>query len=140
MPPVENNKVSGERSNALQWTPNSDKVRLLAGILLVLFALYALVFGVVTVQRLAAGQIGDFFALWSTARLAIERHAAEVYDPAVLKSFQLTLGMDEGQSYPFPYPPTFLLALLPFGLLPLGLAYIVFIGGTLGLYLWGDDR
>ena len=136
MPSVENDKTASEFSAALKWPPNSDKFRLLGGVLLALFALYAAVFGVLTVQRLAAGDIGDFFALWSTARLAIERPAAEVYDPAALKTAQLALGMPETQSYPFPYPPSFLLALLPLGLLPLGAAYLVFICGTLALYVW----
>jgi len=136
MPPNKNDTAAREFRSALRWSPDSDKFRLLAGVLLVLFALYALVFGGLTVKRLQAGQLGDFFALWSTARLAIEGQPAEVYDPAALKAFQLGLGMDEGQSYPFPYPPSFLLALLPLGLLPLGVAYVVFIGGTLALYLW----
>lgn len=136
MPLVENDNTAREVSAALRWPPDSDKFRLFAGIILALFAVYARVFGAVTVNRLAADQIGDFFALWSTARLAIERPVAAVYDPAALKSFQLALGMDEGQSYPFPYPPHFLLGLLPLGLLPLGAAYIVFVAGTLALYLW----
>jgi alpha-1,2-mannosyltransferase len=123
-------------NSAFRWQPDSEKFRLFAGIVLAVFAGYALIFAVVTANRLQAGQIGDFFALWSTARLAIERQPVEVYDPAALKAFQLTLGMDEGQSYPFPYPPSFLLALLPLGLLPHGIAYVIAIGGTLGLYLW----
>lgn len=136
MPSVKNDRAVSEFSAALRWRPDSGKFRLLAGLVLALFAGYALIFGVVTAKRLAAGQIGDFFALWSTARLAIERSAIEVYDPAALKDFQLGLGMDAGQSYPFPYPPSFLLMLLPLGLLPLGVAYGVVIGGTLALYLW----
>jgi hypothetical protein len=136
MPTVENDKTASGFSAVLRWLPDSDKFRLLAGVLLGLFALYALVFGVLTVQRQAGGDIGDFFALWSTARLAIERDPAEVYDPAALKAAQVALGMPETQSYPFPYPPSFLLALMPLGLLPLGAAYLVFIGGTLALYVW----
>ena len=136
MPSANNDCAASEFRAALRWLPGSDKFRLLAGIVLALFAGYALVFGVVTAQRLAEQPIGDFFALWSTARLAIEHPAAEVYDPAALKAFQLGLGMPETQSYPFPYPPSFLLALLPLGLLPQGMAHIVAIAGTLVLYLW----
>jgi hypothetical protein len=136
MPPGENDNAAGEFRAVLRWLPDSDKFRLFAGIILALFAVYAVVFGAVTVRRLATHHTSDFFALWSTALFAIERPVAEVYDPAALKSFQRALGMDEGQSYPFPYPPHFLLMLLPLGLLPFGAAYIVFIVGTLALYLW----
>src|SRR5689334_11396616 len=131
MPSVKNDRAASEFKAALRWPPRSGKSRLLAVIMLTFFAGYALVFGVVTAQRLAEQPIGDFFALWSTARLAIEHPAAEAYDPADLKSFQLRLGMPETQSYPFPYPPSFLLALVPLGLLPFGVAYVLAIGGTL---------
>lgn len=136
MPSAENDSIASEFKAALRWRPDSDKFRLLAGIVLALFAGYAVMFGAVTAQRLAEQPIGDFFALWSTARLATEHPAAEAYDPAALKAFQLGLGMAESQSYPFPYPPSFLLALLPLGLLPQGVAYVVAIAGTLALYLW----
>jgi hypothetical protein len=76
MSPDNNDSAAGRFSVALRWSPDSDKFRLLATILLLLFAAYALIFGALTVQRLTAGQIGDFFALWSTGRLAIERQAA----------------------------------------------------------------
>jgi alpha-1,2-mannosyltransferase len=136
MSPDNNDSAAVRFSAVLRCSPDSHKFRLLATVLLLLFAAYALIFGALTVQRLTAGQIGDFFALWSTARLAIERQAAEAYDPAALKSFQLALGMEAEESYPFPYPPSFLLALVPFGMLSHGAAFVVFVVGTLAVYLW----
>lgn len=123
-------------SEALSWRPGSEKFRLLSGILLVLFGAYAVTFLVVTSIRMTAKPSGDFFALWSAARLVLENPAREVYDPAALKAAQLALGMDPGTNYPFPYPPSFLLALAPLGLLPYMPAYLVAIGVTLGLYVW----
>lgn len=123
-------------SQTLSWQPGSEKFRLLSGILLVLFGAYAVTFLVITGFRMIAKPSGDFFALWSAARFVLENPAREVYDPAALKAAQLVLGMDPGTNYPFPYPPSFLLALAPLGLLPYVPAYLVAIGVTLGLYLW----
>jgi hypothetical protein len=134
---------SGERvrrrsdlRQALSWRPDSDKFRLLAGILLLLFASYALTFLAITAGRMTGPPRGDFFALWSVARFVFEHPAVEAYDPAALKSAQLALGMDPGTNYPFPYPPSFLLVLAPMGLLPYLTAYVVAMAITLALYVW----
>ena len=104
--------------------------------LLLLFALYAAIFVAVAASRMTAQPTGDFFALWSAARFLLDHPASEVYDPAALKAAQLAMGMDPGVNYPFPYPPSFLLALAPLGMLPYGAAYLVAIGATLALYVW----
>lgn len=127
---------SANQKTARGWGPNGAKFRLLAGLLLLLFAAYALTFLVITAARMAGSQSGDFFALWSVARFIFERPAAAVYDPAALKAAQLALGMDPGTNYPFPYPPSFLLALAPLGFLPYGAAFILAMGVTLALYVW----
>jgi hypothetical protein len=128
--------LSENLKKSLRWSPDSDKFRLLTGTLLLLFGTYALAFMAVTVSRMTGPPSGDFFALWSVARFVFERPAVEVYDPASLKAFQLALGMDPGTNYPFPYPPSFLLALAPFGLTPYLPAYVLIIGGTLAVYVW----
>ena len=125
-----------EPDGALSWPPEGRKFRLLSGILLVLFAAYAVTFFAVTASRMSAQPSGDFFALWSAGRFVLEHPAREVYEPAALKAAQLALGMDPGANYPLPYPPTFLLALAPLGLLPYLPAYLVAIGVTLVLYVW----
>jgi hypothetical protein len=78
----------------------------------------------------------DFFALWSYAKIAGAHPAAELYDFAVLHARQIALGMDASVDSPFPYPPTFLLLLWPLPLLPYEVAYLVWIVGTLALFVW----
>lgn len=68
------------------------------------------------------GLFGDFFAFWTFAKFAISGNAGQIYDLAQLTDFQRGLGL-QGASYPYPYPPVFLLLIWPFGLLP---------------YLWGS--
>ena len=53
MPSVKNDHAASEFKAALRWPPGSGKSRHLAVIMLTFFAGYALVFGVVTAQRLA---------------------------------------------------------------------------------------
>lgn len=81
-------------------------------------------------------QIVDFFALWSYAKIASAHSAAELYDFAALHASQVALGMDTSADKPFPYPPTFILYLWPLTLLPYEAAYLVWILGTLALFVW----
>ncbi len=78
----------------------------------------------------------DFFALWSYGRLLQDHAASEIYDPIRLHALQIGLGMDPDWDAPFPYPPIFLLLVRPLGLLPVGLAYHVWIGLGLAAFLW----
>jgi hypothetical protein len=128
--------LPGRFRQALTWPTNSDKFRLLGGILLVLFAVYAAIFLIVTARREIAQPSGDFFALWSAARFVAAYPAAQVYDAATLHNAQVALGLDPRADYPFPYPPFFLLLLEPVAKLPYLAAYAVLLGGTLVLYVW----
>jgi len=121
---------------ALSWRPASDKFRLLAGIFLTLFALYGATYLAVAAARGWPAGFGDSFALWSFGRFLGEHSAITIYDPIALRSAQLALGMDPGASYPFPYPPSFLLVVWPLGRLPGWLAWVALIGVSLPLYLW----
>lgn len=78
----------------------------------------------------------DFFAIWSYGRLLQGHAASELYDPIRLHALQIGLGMDPDWDAPFPYPPIFLLLVRPLGLLPLRLAYHVWIGLGLVAFLW----
>ncbi|MGI3776595.1 MAG: glycosyltransferase family 87 protein [Janthinobacterium lividum] len=78
---------------------------------------------------------GDFFALWSYARLVFLHPAARLYDPAWLHQAQVAIGMLPDVQAPFPYPPTFLLLVWPIGLLSFWGAYLAWVGGTFCLYL-----
>jgi alpha-1,2-mannosyltransferase len=121
---------------ALTWRPDSDKFRLLALILLVLSAAYGIAYLGVAVSRGWPGGFGDSFALWSWGRFVAAHAAATIYDPAALRPAQLALGMDPGASWPFAYPPSFLLVLWPLGQLPGWLSLVLLMGVSLPLYLW----
>ena len=81
-------------------------------------------------------RFGDFYALWVSGFIAHEGQPALNYDSDALHLRQAVLGMNPRAFNPFPYPPTFLLMLAPFGALGLGLAFALFMGGTFALYLW----
>jgi hypothetical protein len=123
-------------ADALSWPPASDKFRLLAGFFLGLFATYDTIDFAVAVARGWPGGFGDSFALWSWGRFLGDHVATAIYDPAALRSAQLMLGMDPGTSYPFAYPPSFLLVLWPLGQLPGWLSLVVLVAVSLPLYLW----
>jgi hypothetical protein len=126
----------GDVRTALGWRPGSDKFRLLAGILLTLSAAYGIAYLGFALSRGWPAGFGDSFALWSWGRFAAAHAAATIYDPAALRPAQLALGMDPGASWPFAYPPSFLLILRPLGQLPGWLAFLVLMGISLPLYLW----
>lgn len=126
----------GGAAAALCWRPDSDKFRLLAGILLALSAVYGAAYLGVAVSRGWPHGFGDSFALWSWGRFIGAHAAATIYDPAALRSAQLALGMDPGAFWPFGYPPSFMLIVWPLGLLPGWLAFVALMGPTLPLYLW----
>ena len=78
----------------------------------------------------------DFITFYAAARLALTGEAAAAYDPErEFAAEQQAVPANQGH-FPWQYPPTFLLPLLPLGLLPYLAALVVFIGGTLALYLW----
>jgi hypothetical protein len=76
----------------------------------------------------------DFIAYWAASRLALHGHAAAAYDLTALTAVQSTATISRAQM-PFGYPPTFLLVTLPFGLMPYGIAAMLWIMATGGAYL-----
>jgi hypothetical protein len=78
----------------------------------------------------------DFFSLWSYAKIASTHPVAELYDSATLHARQLALGMAPNDQSPFPYPPTVMLLLWPLNLLPYAVSYLVWMLGTLALFVW----
>ncbi|NPV20318.1 glycosyltransferase family 87 protein [Bradyrhizobium aeschynomenes] len=77
---------------------------------------------------------GDFFGLWSFGKFAA-LSGAGIYDPVALARYQQTLDPAlGGGGFPYPYPPTFLVALIPLGLLALPVAYVCWISVTFALY------
>jgi hypothetical protein len=74
----------------------------------------------------------DFVLLWSASKLALDQEPGQVYRVPKLREAQ-ALGEDKAQLLPWLYPPSFLLLVLPLGLLP----YLVALASWLGATLWG---
>jgi hypothetical protein len=75
----------------------------------------------------------DYVLLWSASNLAWEKDPGAVYSVPKLRRQQTALGDDPHQIMPWLYPPSFLLLILPLGLLP----YLISLAGWLGGTLWG---
>jgi hypothetical protein len=79
----------------------------------------------------------DFLVFHAAARAVIEGKLSIVYDTAALTDLQNTLYATrlpfELGFRPFLYPPIWLLAVLPFGLLPVGIAIAAFLALTAAL-------
>jgi hypothetical protein len=66
----------------------------------------------------------DFAIFWSAARVAMAHGAASVFSPHWMLPTEAALGLDSYSIWP--YPPTFLLAVLPLGRLPFGIALTLY--------------
>jgi len=74
----------------------------------------------------------DFMAFWSAAVMALDGRAATAYEFESLGLIQQTIFPLDVGLYPWLYPPSFQLLLMPLGLLPYLLAYLIWTLGTLG--------
>jgi hypothetical protein len=107
-----------------------DRVRVYSAALLVLFAALLISWGWVskgftdaTISRPGS----DFSVFWGASHLALTQGPLHAYDvgqlTAVIARYG-TLGKDSTVVLPWLYPPTFLLMVLPFSLLPLAWSYL----------------
>jgi hypothetical protein len=117
------------------WTLRARKTRWLGGLLVGTFLCYLIIMFYVDQNSGKGHPFGDFFALWSYAKIELSRPAPELYNFGTLHQAQVAMGMPANQQNPFPYPPSFLLLLWPLGFLPFYPAYVVWAGGTLLTYL-----
>ncbi len=86
-------------------------------------------------RELGDSDLADFFAFYSSARFLWDGGAAsELYDGALLKAFQVSLGAGEQGQHPFNYPPTYLFLIWPLGGLSYSVALIVWQLATLALF------
>ena len=76
----------------------------------------------------------DFLSYWAAAKLAVAGHPALAYDIQAHRAVELSIADPKGL-LPFPYPPPFLLVVLPVGLLPYWLGFAGWIAVTAVLYL-----
>jgi hypothetical protein len=134
--------LSGRCAWLLRWRADQRKTIYLCALVLASCAAFLVIY----LQKMWLeynGQLpgypdpfGDFFALWSYAKIASTHSAADLYDLATLHARQVALGMAPHEQNPFPYPPTFIALLWPLSLLPYGVAYLVWTIGTLALFAW----
>jgi len=75
----------------------------------------------------------DFFSIWSFAKFVFVSPVSEIYDNSRLLDFQMDLGAVPTER-PYPYPPFFLLMILPFGFLSFLLAFAIWNIFTFSIY------
>ncbi|HEU0284570.1 MAG TPA: glycosyltransferase family 87 protein [Sphingomicrobium sp.] len=73
----------------------------------------------------------DFLSFWAAGRMIVDGAGAQIYDIEAHRAVERTV--TTGGLLPFPYPPPFALLLAPFGALPFGFAFTVWVGLT-GLF------
>jgi alpha-1,2-mannosyltransferase len=76
----------------------------------------------------------DFVGFWVPAHLAASGHATAIYDQPLLATLQQAISGRSDSYIPWVYPPTFLLIILPLGLLPYMLAFVVYVAVGLIVY------
>lgn len=76
----------------------------------------------------------DFVSFWAAAKLALGGTAAAAYDLQAHKAMESTAVAVNG-TIPFPYPPTYFFAILPFGMLPYAISHAVWVGTTLSAFV-----
>src|SRR3954471_2314764 len=82
----------------------------------------------------------DFLSFWGAAQLALAGHPEAAYDRAALHAVQSTVATFTRGEMPFPYPPAYLLLVIPFGLLPFAAGMIAWSLSTLAFYLSAARR
>ena len=75
----------------------------------------------------------DFEVFWSAARVTLEHGAAAVFSPQMLVAVESTVSRLHNAA-PWPYPPPFLLLIIPFGLLPYSIAFALFAAAGIAIY------
>jgi Glycosyltransferase family 87 len=133
-------KSSSRGAWLLRWSANQRKTIYLFALVLASCWFFLLIYFLQIWHAYKVQSPGylfnDFFSLWSYAKIASAHPATELYDLATLHSRQVALGMDPSSQFPFLYPPTFIIYLWPLNLLPIEVAYLVWIVGTLALFVW----
>ena len=117
----------------VRWI-NKERIRVYSALIVVIFAVTAAWWtwrslpGLIDPGGKPLGS--DFIAFWSAAKLAVEGRPEAAFDwSAMLATHRLAVpGI--GKLFLWHYPPTYLLLVLPLGLLPYGVALLAFLGST----------
>lgn len=126
-------------ASCLHWRPGEAKTVALCLVLATVCGFVAFLYAERNIAAFASSSSeahGDFFALWSYAKIVAAHPAADLYSFATLHARQVALGMTPGSENPFPYPPTAMLLLSPLALGPYHAAYAIWVIGTFALFLW----
>lgn len=76
----------------------------------------------------------DFLSFWGAGRLALAGDPASAYDSAAHLALGRAIGGLDGYMT-FVYPPPFLAILLPFALMPFGVATLVWVCANFGIFI-----
>jgi hypothetical protein len=89
-------------------------------------------------MALPSGQpfFGDFMAFWSAGRAALDGHADQVHERALLFEYQKQVAPDLRYYAPWNSPPTFLLVVSGLALLPYPISAICFLVATALFFGW----
>ena len=79
--------------------------------------------------------IVDFHPFHRVGAMVWEGHFARSYDMPLMRELERAMNGGRPGFLPFVYPPLFGLVMAPFGLLPVGAAFLLFAGLTCALYL-----
>ncbi len=128
--------MSDSLQSAAARHPNASSKRLLR-INVVAWALLMLVSAVLLQAPGLLGkakELNDFDAFDISGRLALEGKAGHAYSaPLLFEAQKRTIGRSEYM--PWAYPPQFTVIAMGLAILPVGLAYLLFTGVTLALYV-----
>jgi hypothetical protein len=136
--------ISGRRGGVPAPQPgshwlNAERVRVYSWMVVVIFGIGAAIWTALSLPDLVdpnGKPVGyDFIAFWSAARLALEGRPEAAYDwTAILAAHQVAVPAMKPLVFAWHYPPTFLLAVLPLGLLAYPAALVAFTLAGAGLW------
>src|SRR6516225_2146636 len=75
----------------------------------------------------------DFLSIWSFAKFVLVHHVSDIYDTSTLLDYQMDLGAVPTER-PYPYPPSFLLMILPLSFLSFPVAFATWNILTFSIY------
>ena len=81
----------------------------------------------------------DFVSFWAASKLTLAGTPAAAYNLDVHRAMELSAVAVDG-TIPFTYPPPYLFAILPLGLLPYAFAHAVWVSTTLSAYIAAAQR
>ncbi|MEX6632811.1 glycosyltransferase family 87 protein [Hyphococcus lacteus] len=78
---------------------------------------------------------GDFVAFWTAAKAMVAGESAAIYDPTIFHGWLDKVGPPQDQwGLSWQYPPTYFFAIGFLALLPYGLGYAIWTGGSFALF------